>query len=744
MAALFSITLLISATLLFIVQPMVGRMVLPSYGGTPAVWNTCMLFFQTVLLAGYAYSHGMVAWLGVRRHAMLHVVMIALPLLLLPVDASAKSAPPANWNPVAWLLVRLAFSVGPVLFVVSATAPLLQKWFAHTSHKDASDPYFLYAFSNVGSMLALIGYPLLVERSLSLSDQSSYWGNGYILLIFFILLCAIVLLRSKQSAKDALNSSDMLKSQGDNPESSEELVSRGRRLRWIIQAMVPSSLLLGVTTHITTNIAAVPLLWVIPLSIYLITFVLVFARRVLLPHRLIVAMLPVVVLALGAITFLESAELSWLAIPPHLIMFFVVSMMCHGQLASDRPSPRHLTAFFLWISVGGALGGVFNAIVAPLVFDAIIEYPLMLVISCLLLPKRTDHSTSRLNRYLDFGFPLMLVVFLGAMSAAFVRYWHDETRIAVGVLIAFGAMLCFLMKERPVRFGLGTAVFFVVVSLHMRGTADQILLEERNFFGVKRVVLDAEGQFHTFVHGTTNHGMQSLDPGLSQEPTSYYHRSGPMGDIFRALEEMDKPSAAGIVGLGVGGIASYAQDWQHFVFYEIDPAVERIAENIQYFSYLSECSGTYEVVIGDGRLALADAADGAYDLLVLDAFSSDAVPAHLLTREALGLYIQKLNDGGVLVFNITNAYLDFMPLMGNLAADAGLVCMHRSDSSMTVRDKEAGKMPAHYVVMANREDDLGTLATDPRWQQLAADPGSPLWTDRFGDILSLLRTPKNE
>ena len=739
----YAVTLFVSATLLFVVQPMVGKMILPTLGGTPAVWNTCMFFFQAVLLAGYAYAHGSVAWLGVRRQAGLHIILLLIPLSVLPIYVAIDTAPPAGGNPVVWLLLRLVVSVGLPLFLVSSTAPLLQKWFAQTRHPSARDPYFLYAASNAGSLLALLCYPLLVERNLMLGEQSRFWSFGYIALIALAIGCAVVAWSSSPlpgAERDSTLSVTSTKDGAGNGASGG--LTLKRRVWWILLTTIPSSLLLGVTSHITTNVAAVPLLWVIPLALYLSTFILVFARKTLVPHALMVRLVPYVLLSLGPMIYFGTSGVTWLEIPIHLVTFFVVAMMCHGELARTRPSTAYLTEFYLWISVGGVLGGLFNAIVAPLVFDTIVEYPLMLVLACFLLPRPGSIAQAPRERRLDLALPGVLAgAGLGIVFVLKYFSWH-ESWYAAGTLIILLAITCFGFKDRPTRFGLGFAVFLTTLATYGRSLSADRLLVERNFFGVKSVAVHRSGKFRVLIHGNTNHGIQWIDPARRREPTAYYHRQGPVGDIFSALHETDLLQQVAIIGLGAGGLACYAEPGRHFTFYEIDPAVDRIAHDTAYFTFLADCRGTYEIVLGDGRLRLAQAPDRRYGLIIMDAFSSDAIPTHLLSQEAVESYLEKLDEHGILVFHISNAYLNLEPVLANLAHHAGLICLHRSDAHLSPQEQLEGRFPSHYVAMARRSEDFGPLIDNPRWERLPAVPQVPVWTDQFCDILSVFRDPR--
>lgn len=505
MPALFIITLFLSSGLLFLIQPMFARMVLPLLGGTPAVWNTCMVFFQAALLAGYLYAHLSTRWLGVRRQAMLHCGVLLLPLLVLPLAVPEGWTPPADENPIGWLLLLLAVSIGLPFFVVSSSAPLLQKWFSTTTHHTARDPYYLYAASNLGSMLALLSYPIMVEPMLRLGQQSLFWSGGYLLLIVLVLACAIGVMFRGRLAGEMPGLQDQPDEVGSHVAAQKPLTWT-RRLRWIALAAAPSSLMLGVTTFITTDVSVVPLLWVIPLALYLLTFILVFSRRKLLPHQLLVRILPGAVVMLMFVFISIETEPLQLIVGGHLLVFFIGAMVCHGELAGDRPDPTHLTEFYLLMSVGGVLGGLFNALVAPLVFTGIAEYPIALVAVCLLCPPwRMRYGLANVERAIfsakaglpaivtrygkrgvDVVLPLIIlgVTYLLVLKANRTFFSTDLERLA---LIAGGpAIVCLLFLEMPLRFGLSIAAVFL--ASHFSTANHGVVLEaHRSFFGVNRV-----------------------------------------------------------------------------------------------------------------------------------------------------------------------------------------------------------------------------------------------------------------
>jgi hypothetical protein len=739
---LFASTLFVSAFLLFCVQPMMAKMILPLLGGSPAVWNTCMVFFQAALLAGYAYAHGATARPGLRVQIALHVGLLSLPLLLLPVAIArdAVESLPHQANPVLWLLGVLLVSVGLPFFVVSTSAPLLQRWFAGTGHPSAQDPYFLYGASNLGSMLALLGYPTLVEPHLSLEQQSWLWAAGYGLLVMLTLGCMAALWRARVACPQGRGMPPPNPDKGLPPlPGPSGRLTVGRRLRWVALAFVPSSMMLAVTAYLSNDIAAVPLLWVIPLALYLLSFVLVFARRPIVPHAWMVRTLPLLAASSTVLILVEAPGPILMLVMVHLLTLFVAAMVCHGELARDRPPAEKLTEFYLWMSVGGVLGGVFNTLVAPLVFSRVVEYPLAVVLACLFRPRTVSDRDSPRSRRLDLALPLAL----GALTAGLVlgvQALGLKPSIAV-LLLLFGlpVLLWYSTLHRPVRFALGIGAILLAGALYP-GIHGHLLYRERSFFGVSRVAVAPDGKYRLLVHGGTVHGRQSLDPARRREPLAYYHRSGPIGQVLEVVQEGGARRSIAVVGLGTGSMACYAEPDEQWTFYEIDPVVEQIARDPNYFTFLQDSrAGKLEVVLGDARLRLREARDGEYGLIVLDAFSSDAIPVHLLTREALGLYLSKLAKGGMLAFHISNRYLDLKPALGGLARDAGVVAYARGDLDLSSEDVESGKNASQWVVMARRKADLSKLVADSRWQPLRGRRGTRVWTDDFSNILSALK-----
>ena len=738
MLILFGATIFAAASLLFLVQPMFARMALPLLGGAPAVWNTAMVFYQAVLLAGYAYAHVTTRWLGARRQAGLHLLILLVPLLALPIALPAGWIPPGDTNPIPWLLALLAAAVGLPFFAVSATSPVLQAWFATTGHPAARDPYVLYAASNVGSLLALLAYPVLVERFVHLDSQSRLWAWGYGILVVLAAGCALALWRAgspnrgEEPGSAATTAPLAAAELGD----ADQAITPGRCARWVLLAAVPSSLMLSVTTYLSTDIAAIPLLWIVPLAIYLLTFALVFGRRRLIPHRVWVDLLPVALLPLVLVLVARANEPLLLVIPTHLAVFFVAAMVCHGELARERPDPRHLTTYYLWLSVGGVVGGAFTALVAPRVFTNVLEYPLVLALLPLLPSRPPSAWQGRTRQVLDVALPLALGILTVTLIAGLERTGMGSE--AIGPAVGLAALLCLTFWRRPVRLALGLAALLLAGSVY-RGDEGQLLFAQRSFFGVSRVTRSPGGDYHMLMHGTTLHGMQSLAPERRREPLTYYHAKGPLGQFFGTAETPSSRRAVAVVGLGAGSLACYGTPDQRWTFYEIDPTVLRIASSTRFFTFLRDCPPKVFVILGDARLTLARAPDAAYDLIILDAYSSDSPPLHLLTLDAVRLYLSKLAPGGVIFLNISNRHLVLEPVVGAIARAAGLVARTRNDAHVDDAERLAGKVESQWVAMARREEDLGALRDDALWKAPAAPPDLAPWTDSFASLLTAFR-----
>jgi SAM-dependent methyltransferase len=739
--AIYALAILAGATLVFLVQPLTARLLLPRFGGSPAVWTTSLLFFQVALLLGYAWAHLTTTKLGLRRQPWAQLALLLAPLLVLPIALPTWSSPPSGTEPALWLLLVLGATVGIPYVAVTTASPVLQRWFAATSHPHAGDPYFLYAMGNAGSLLGLLSYPFLIEPNLTLRDQAALWSGGYLAFVGLTALAAVTLRLTRRTPSSGAttetgNSAPDADMANHDPSIGGDVVAERptvrRRLSWIAMAFVASSLMLGVTSYITTDIAAVPLLWVLPLSLYLVTFIVAFSPRNPLTAPRLAAILPVVTVVL-VIALSGAVQLSLLALVAiNLGAFFVAALLAHVRLAGDRPAPRYLTEFYLLLAVGGALGGVFNALLAPALFDTILEYPLAVTLALLLRPGRPDADAAieRRARLLDLAVPAAVLVgtltLLVVMSRAFGLAGQ-----ALAVTLALVAVGLLVLVRRPVRFGLAMGAILLIPLL----VGQASLYVDRGFFGLNRVVDD--GRIRLMVHGTTTHGGQLTDPGGAREPLTYYHRSGPFGRVLTSfLGGRAGAVRYGVLGLGAGGIAAYVRSGDSIAFFEIDPTVVRIAEDPSLFTFLSGAPGTVRVVLGDGRLTLADEPDGSFDVLVLDAFSGDAPPAHLLTVEAVDLYLRKLAPGGLLLFNVSNRYVDVQAVVVSALRARGLpvaIPVDPDPGSPPAPEKEVSGWVASATDVAALEGIVGSIAT-------TAPPAGTTrpWTDDFSDLISVI------
>lgn len=724
---LFSVTLFTSAGLLFWIQPLIAKTLLPHWGGTPAVWNTCLLFFQSMLLIGYVYALASSRWLSLRVQAAVHVLLILSIAIYL--FRSSTHAPVLHrlqqQDPTLGVLETLLFSIGLPFFIISASNPLLQSWFSKLQHYRAVDPYFLFAASNAGSLIALVAFPFVLEPSLGLNEQYKFWRVGFAVLV--TLMCVIVL-ALKPLGSVSINATP-------SEDVPNDRLSRWRRLRWLALSFAPSSLMLGVTTYITSDVAAVPLLWVIPLALYLLTFVLAFTnkqfasvatlRRVMFVGALVV----ILILASGA------TEPAWMLILANLGFFFVAALMCHRQLADDRPATRHLAEYYLWIAVGGALGSLFNVLIAPVLFNSILEYPLAIVLACML--SKPEDEDSRHPNYLDVVFPVAL--FIIALGLAMLLPYLRLTSTTIKLLIVPGIPLILInhfFRQRPVRFALGLCAV-MIASLYSTVDTGRTLHVARNFFGTIRVATDSTTRVNSFYSGNTVHGRQFVDHSRRCEPISYHHEHGPLGQVMAVFNASPASQRVAVVGLGVGAMAPYAKPDQQWTFYEINPDVVDLARNSEHFTYLQNCAtGSVSVVEGDARLSLQNAPAGHFGLIVLDAFSSDAIPVHLVTQQALDLYLSKLAEGGILAFNASSRSLNLNPILADLAESRNLICIAFDD---TKPDSVEGKDPSHWVVMARSPEEISYLSINSQWQRLEGREGARVWSDDFSNILRAIR-----
>ncbi len=860
MPLMFAVTLFVSASLLFMVQPMVGKLVLPLLGGSPAVWNACMVFFQALLLLGYLYADRLTRQESPRKQLLIHMGVMALPVgaFLLavlfnsrhtPIGVAESLAPTDGSSAILSVMAILTFCIGVPFFVVSTSATLLQKWFTYTGHPSARDPYFLYAASNFGSLISLLGYPIFIEPNMTQGVQTWLWAAGFVGLIGLIALCGRAAVNplgvppgaalSLAGAKAARQAVGTALTGGESPHGPKAGASTkvvpaaaapteppptwARMAKWTLLAFVPSSLMLGVTFHMTTDIASIPLLWVGPLALYLVTFIIAFGRTPPWFRVLIGNLAPVMILLLVFLMISEVKPGVGLELLLYNLTFFAAALMCHYELARDRPSPQYLTTYFLIMSLGGVLGGIFNSLIAPLVFRHAYEFPLALIVACLMVPKlnplTNDEKVSKMsqeaaivadtvfgdktgirwlfrlidqNKRVALALDIVIPVLVGLafwqlrkMPGYFEWYnnmltktaetmpWKmSEATVYIIVTFAVPVMVCFFFVDRPLRFALCVAA--ILGPTKINAESSEGVYTERSFFGILKIqettgyevylldrtdrenpvaIRDADGKpillhqlkFRKLVHGTTLHGTQVAEQkrhpwdsfqlftianswdnlavggaqeayDARQEPLTYYHRTGPVGAMFAELSRRGKDREhVAMVGLGTGSVSCYANKGQKLTFYEIDPAVKKlVADTDKYFSYVADArkrGADLDFRMGDARLKLKET-DDKYALLLLDAFSSDSIPVHLLTVEAVQLYLDRLTDDGILALHISNKFVQLEPVVAAIAAKHNLVARVWNDNAERGMDK-FGKTASSWVVLARKREDLGDRLCSP-------------------------------
>jgi hypothetical protein len=710
---LFAATIFLNAALLFVLEPMFGKMALPLLGGSAAVWTTCMLFFQAALLGGYVYAHVLAARVGPRSQVAIHAGLLCLAALALPISIPHGWTPGAGSQPELSLLLLLTLRIGAPFVLLAGGSPLLQHWFSRSPSVEDRDPYALYIASNLGSILALLAYPFAIEPWLRLGEQARLWSIGYAALILLAGWCGLVARRrAAPESRFAVSASA--------PVWKE-------RLHWMVLAAVPSSLLLAVTTHITTDLAPIPLLWVVPLALYLLTFVVAFGKRTRFASVASALLLPYLVIACTVLLFLRSEIPGSPGYVVHVAAFFVCALACHLRLAAARPPATHLTEFYVWLSVGGAVGGLFNVLIAPNLFRTVLEYPIALIAAAA-LSKPTPPGKLRM----DLAWAATLAVVLFAAVSVSIRLLGSN-RLAFAVILGLGAIAAYSFRGRAYRFALGVAAI-VVAGLPVSKADGKQLLAARSFYGVYRVVDDSANGVREFLSGTTVHGTELLND-TSHAPLAYYHRDGPLGSLFASRAWRTAPWRVGVVGLGAGATASYANADEAWTFYELDPLVVRVAEDPRFFQYLEFAKARPRVIVGDARVSLERDSARVFDVMIIDAFSSDAIPTHLLTREALSVYRSRLAPDGLIAWHISNRYADLRPVLDALSRDAGLVALIDADDN--VPPDSHGRFPSIWVVTTPSERTANALRSDPRWLALHT-PYPQLWTDDFSNLLRIL------
>jgi len=731
--ALFAVTVFSSAALVFLVQPMVAKLVLPLLGGGPSVWNTSMAFFQLALLAGYFYAHLLQRIPSVRAQAMTHVAALVVAAVALPLRVNGLAGPPSSEHPNLWLLAVLALSIGAPFAVLSATAPLVQAWHARTvGAAEGKEPYVLYAASNLGSLIALLAYPIAVEPLMSLVGQRYGWSTGYGLFVLVIGTLAIAVSR--------VRAVEVRHAEATTPPPAWRT-----RITWVALAAIPSSLMLGVTTYITTDVASAPFLWVLPLALYLATFIIAFQEKPAIPMEMTLVLQAAAMAACAAFLPFRSTFFG-LQLFVHLAAFFLTALMCHQRLVARRPDPAHLTEFYLCLSLGGVVGGAFNAFAAPVIFNDVWEYPIILALSCLARPWGD-------LRKVPIWTWSMLVVGVGAaivtlLAVSFATYrltsesvvgkidQRELFNMGMMVLLLLSVLSAFMIRKRALFF------FAIVAAMSFAAetTADRTDTRKswRSFFGVLKLsetyMPSLDGRVKMLAHGTTLHGAQAQDPRYSCQPLVYYTANTPIGQVFKAKQEESQRLRIGTVGLGTGSVAAFVRPGDHLTFFEIDPLVVRIASDPGNFSYTTLCARSLvDYVIGDARLTVAKQPDASFDILLIDAFSSDAVPAHLLTVEAIRGYLAKLKPDGVLILHLSNRNLDLMNPAQSVARAAG--------GWAAVQNYRAPEKDPHgtwdssedAVIVAKAHAPLAGFLASGKWRPADPFKARP-WTDDYTNL----------
>ena len=727
LVSVFTLSIFLSATLLFSVQPLFAKLVLPLLGGSSSVWNTAMVFFQGMLLGGYIYAHLISKYLKLQLQIVCHTVILSLGLFFLPLAIASGWTPPEGGAQAYWLIGLFAVSVGMPFFAISANAPLLQRWFSRTNHKDADDPYFLYAASNAGSLLSLCLYPIVFEPLMRLQAQTEVWTRGYWALIAIILAAGVfAALHQKDQSPLA-----------EKPSAQASKITYKQRFQWVFLAFIPSSLMLGVTSHMANNIASAPFLWIIPLALYLLTFVIVFAKQPIVTPRQLARLFPwVILVALIAGFVLKLFVL--VSIGLSLMCYFIIALFCHGRLVEARPDVSNLTEFYIWMSFGGVLGGVFNALIAPAIFPNVYEYLIILIAAQLAVPPKTETSFAvikdkaiHLTKYAVPG----LIIYKGLAILGF------DARI--GAFIGGGIFLLGLsrMRGQTKTFFLDLGILAVLVMV-LPTLYHKPILTDRSFFGVLHVkeVESEHGLVHKFIHGDTIHNYQFRDADKRKIPLAYYAPGNTFDMAMQAARIESPQMTIAMVGLGAGAMACYEQPGDNWTYYEIDPAVVDMATNPKYFSFMSDCSIASDIRIGDARMTLEALAPASQDMIVIDAFSSDSIPTHLLTTEALQLYRSKLKEDGLIFFHTSNRVMDVASVVVRLADEVGLASRYVETSDFS--DKEYGEfyIASTGVLIGNERRVIAATESAPAWKILSPSPSVKAWSDDYSSIIGSIKS----
>ncbi|MFA5859427.1 MAG: fused MFS/spermidine synthase [Elusimicrobiota bacterium] len=746
MIAALSLLLFLNSFLMFTLELFYARMILPVFGSTPAVWNTCMMFYQVVLLAGYAFAYWVVkSKLILRVQFGVYAVLFLLSLLFIPISMSPERWVNPDVNPVIVMSVLLLSSIGLPFLLLSTTSTLVQVWFSRTSHKRAGDPYFLYSAGNIGSFTALALYPFVIEPVMRLGQQNIAWSVLYIGMAVLIMFSVWLLSKysTRSGSVNLTEASD--KYDGEDTGSTQKLT-------WFGLAFIPSSLMLGVTAYVSTDISPVPLVWVVPLGLYLLTMAAAFAGKVninrivsslaelrLFANNIISWMVPVtvIVLLIVAVKALETLVLWTLVM--HLCIFFVIALYCHGKLADSRPGTDKLTEFYLIIAAGGAMGGVFNSILGPVLFNSVVEYPLTMVLTFLFIPGKKGGKAYKFG-WGDIVIPLCFGIAAYLPLVLNKTVLHGLQRIDLRVFIVALLAVSILFYYRRVRFTL-CLISLVLVGSYYPIKTGVLLYQNRSFFGVNKVTDFPSAGYRMLYNGRTIHGAQWVNRGdKDKTPLVYYHPNGPLGRLFYEVnkQQSGKNAKVAVVGMGTGSMIAYGTPAQEWVFYEIDPVVIKIAEDKRYFTYLSNAEPEYRVVTGDARLKLVTAKNGEYDIIVIDAFSSDSVPVHLVTREAVKLYFSKLKPAGMVVFHISNRYLDLIKPISGIAAADGYNAYEAVDY---IDDYPEIKYSSNWAMVTRPGNSLAAMIEPGLWKKKvnSLNRNARVWSDDYCNIWSIVK-----
>ncbi len=723
----FAAILFISAALLFQIQLIYAKLLTPHLGGAPSVWVTAMVFFQTALLIGYAYAFSVSKCIAPRKQILLHSVLLLLAVMFIPQGVIGTEWVQAVDRPVQTILSVLILQVGLCFFILSTTTPLMQSWFGLVSpaHKN---PYIFYAASNLGSFGGLLTYPFIVEPYIDIAGQMALWRGMFLVYAMLVLCGGIAVIRS--GARLAAEKIDTAP------------VPVAQKWRWFLYAFIPVSLMLSVTTYVSSDVAAVPLVWVLILSIYLLTFVLVFSGKIKLNEKQMVEGLAYCILMMLVLRFWSILAESWMEVAFHLLVFFAASMVFHMQLAKLKPDAKSAPEYYMYIALGGAVASIVNGVVAPLMFHGVYEYNIGIFLAALFMPVAgyVLPGFSKLKH--DIALPVLLGGGFWAVLFLCYKFFAPAASLKANIIeFIIGAGFVWILaawRDIPPRFAIGVLAMMIVGWTAFSNNTP-VVFSDRSFFGTIKVVEETSGR-HILIHGTTMHGAQWVGTDQELWPQTYYTREGPLGDLFGIFDKINPGAPIGAAGLGVGSTACYAKQGQKITYFEIDRKVEAVARNPEYFTYLSKCPA--DVVIGDARIELAAQPDGKFGFLILDTFSSDSVPVHMLTKQAMATYKQKISENGIIAVHVSSRYFNLAPVVASIAKANGLHVAAKIQTTDTISGgqvKSKDWSPSFWVAVAANPEIIKQISAMPGWTEPKTKPNS-LWTDDYSSIWAALKT----